>query len=322
MADAFRYFLHGFTPFLDRGSALFWPFLLSTAVAVALFWRFSGIAWADYRRLYLGRSLWWHASARADYGFYLVNAVIYPLLVGPALVGGGAIATGLGGLLKPILGTPHGLAASGWPMKVLFTVAIFLAYDFGRFVSHSLLHDVPVLWDFHKVHHSAEVLTPFTGFRVHPVDLALIAWTTAITTGSVIFLFQWLGGPSLTVYEFLGTQALLWLFNLLGNLKHWQAYISYGPVLDRWLIAPAHHRLHHSAEPQHFGRNRGFELTVWDRLYGSFALPRRDETFRMGLGDGSDGRWHAVWKLYLWPFGLAARRLVPAERPRSTSAPR
>ena len=39
-----------------------------------------------------------------------------------------------------------------------YTVLFFIAYDFGRFVAHSLLHDIPCLWQFHKVHHSAEVL--------------------------------------------------------------------------------------------------------------------------------------------------------------------
>jgi sterol desaturase/sphingolipid hydroxylase (fatty acid hydroxylase superfamily) len=195
-------------------------------------------------------------------------------------------------------------------MTLLYTVLFFVAYDFGRFVAHSALHDVPVLWEFHKPHHTAEVLTPMTAFRAHPVDLAVMAWGSAITTGVLTWAFQWLGGPTITAYQFLGMHVLLWGFNLLGNLKHWQLPISYGRVLDRWLISPAHHQLHHSAEARHFGRNRGFELAIWDRLYGTLALPRPGEVFRMGLGDGSDGSWHRVWKLYCWPFWFAALRVV------------
>ena len=309
------YVFTAFLPFLQRQSQLYWPFLASTALVALLFWgvaREGGarLPWRDFRRRYLGRALWWHPSARADYRYYLVNTAIYPLVAGPALVTGAAIAGGLHGVLRPLAGAPHALADAGWGMTALYTLLFFVAYDFGRFVAHSALHDVPLLWEFHKPHHSAEVLTPFTAFRAHPVDLAVMAWGSAITTGIVTWAFQWLGGPTITSYQFLGMHVLLWGFNLLGNLKHWQLPISYGRVLDRWLISPAHHQLHHSAEARHFGRNRGFEIALWDRLFGTLALPRQGEAFRMGLGDGSDGRWHRVWKLYCWPVWFAALRLA------------
>lgn len=316
LAMAFAYFFESFIPFLQDQSQFYWPFLLSTLIVATLFWRFgkagegtSG-SWGEFRRRFLGRSLWWHPSARVDYRYYLINAVVYPLLAGPALMSGAALAGTIGGVLKPLVGEPHDLAAAGWPMKLAFTILFFVAYDFGRFVAHSALHDVPFLWEFHKPHHSAEVLTPFTAFRAHPVDLGVMAWGSALSTGIMICVFRWLGGPTISFYEFLGMHVLLWGFNLLGNLKHWQVWISYGPVLDRWLISPAHHQLHHSAESRHFGRNRGFELAVWDRVYGTLSLPRQGESFRMGLGDGSDGQWHRVWKLYLWPLWFAVLRLV------------
>jgi sterol desaturase/sphingolipid hydroxylase (fatty acid hydroxylase superfamily) len=313
---AFAYLAEAFVPFLQRQSQFYWPFLLSTLVVALVVWRLALCgegghgAWGEFRRRYLGRALWWHPSARADYRYYFVNAVVYPLVAGPALVTGATIASGLDGAFRPILGASHALGQAGWPMKLAFTLLFFVAYDFGRFVAHSALHDVPFLWEFHKPHHSAEVLTPFTAFRVHPVDLAVMAWGSAITTGLVTWGFQRLGGPTITFYEFLEMHVLLWGFNLLGNLKHWQVPISYGRVLDRWLISPVHHQIHHSAEARHFGRNRGFELAMWDRLYGTLALPRQGEVFRMGLGDGSDGRWHRVWKLYFWPLWSASRRLV------------
>jgi sterol desaturase/sphingolipid hydroxylase (fatty acid hydroxylase superfamily) len=318
---AVAYLFTAFFPFLQRQSQFYWPFLLSTLVVALVVWRLAlggeggRGAWGEFRRRYLGRALWWHPSARADYRYYIINAVIYPLVAGPALVTGATIASGLDGAFRPLLGTAHALAQSGWAMKLGYTVLFFVAYDFGRFVAHSALHDVPVLWEFHKPHHSAEVLTPFTAFRVHPVDLAVMAWGSALTTGLVTWGFQRLGGPTITFYQFLEMHVLLWGFNLLGNLKHWQVWISYGRVLDRWLISPAHHQIHHSAEARHFGRNRGFELALWDRLYGTLALPRRGDEFRMGLGDGSDGRWHRVWKLYFWPLRSAALRVIGRGEP-------
>jgi len=109
--------------------------------------------------------------------------------------------------------------------------------------------------------------------------------------------------PGITFITFLGTHAIIWASNLVGNLRHWHVWLSYGPTLNRWLISPAHHQLHHSCEERHMGCNRGFELAIWDRLYGTlYVPPEYPEEFRMGLNDGSDGRWRSVWQLYWWPF--------------------
>ena len=87
-------------------------------------------------------------------------------------------------------------------------------------------------------------------------------------------------------------------------------WLSYGPVLGKWLISPAHHQLHHSCEPRHYGCNRGFELAVWDRLWGTLYVPPvHAEQFRMGLGDETDGHFHTLARMYLWPFAGAARWL-------------
>src|SRR5207253_9759360 len=109
------------------------------------------------------------------------------------------------------LGLPDAAAPSGSggiAVRVLFTVAFFFAYDFGRFVMHCLLHDVPVLWEFHKVHHSAEVLTPITTFRAHPVELLLIAWGPVITTGIATVAFNVIAPGTISVYTFLGWHVL------------------------------------------------------------------------------------------------------------------
>ena len=57
------------------------------------------------------------------------------------------------------------------------TLALFLAYDLGFFIDHSLKHRFPALWELHKAHHSAEVLTPLVNFRVDLVDLLILAST-------------------------------------------------------------------------------------------------------------------------------------------------
>ncbi len=301
--------------FLHRDSFLYWPFILSTLLIAMLAWRFtrargdlesSNPHWKEFFDRYLSRRLWWHASSRLDYRFYFINAILFPLIAGPLLFSTDSIATALGSLTGMPDAQPT--SPSYWAM-LAYTVAFFIAYDFGRFVAHSLLHDIPWLWQFHKVHHSAEVLTPMTAFRAHPVDLAVMAWVPALTTGLVAWGFHRYVNAGMGMITFLGLHAIIWVCNLVGNLRHWHVWLSYGPTLNLWLISPAHHQLHHSYEPRHLGCNRGFELAVWDRLYGTlYVPPQAPETFRMGLGDGSDGQWRTVWQLYARPFQMLWQR--------------
>ena len=304
------------TAALQRDSFIYWPFLVSSVIIAALAWRWTVYArsnpqhrsWKQFFRDYFGAHIWWHRSARADYVLYLANALLLPLLFGFLLMSekqvAGWLETAIGGATSPT-------DTTSIPVRVLFTLLFFVAYDFGRFVAHCLLHDVPLLWEFHRVHHSAQVLTPMTSFRAHPIDLLVMAWVPALTTGVVVWTFNRFAGTSVNFFSFLGVHALMWGFNLIGNLRHSPVWLSYGPAVGRWLISPAHHQLHHSYEPRHYGCNRGFELAIWDRLWGTLYVPPiQPETFRMGLGDDTDGRYHTLARMYFWPFAGAARRLL------------
>ncbi len=306
--------------FLQRDSYLYWPFLVSTlAIMVFAANRAARVApqgrtWRRQFGEYFSRRIWWHASARADYRLYFVNALVLPALFGWLLFGDAQVIAFLDSLLgrRP---APASAPAGGIGLRLAYTVVFFLAYDFGRFVAHCLLHDVPALWEFHKVHHSAEVLTPITAYRAHPVDLLVMAWVPAVLTGLAAWAFNLYSPGGVSLYTFLGLHVALWTVNLIDNLRHSNVWITYGPHLGKWVVSPAHHQLHHSYEPRHAvngygGCNRGFSLAVWDRLYGTLCMPAREpEEFRMGLGDGTDSGWQNVRHMYLWPFAGFARRI-------------
>ena len=293
---------------LDRESYLYWPFLLSSIVLALAVWR---RPLNQFWREYFGAGLWWHRSARADYRLYFVNALVLPALFAFLLIDERQLAGLVNGALSLSDAAP-GTGSGGILVRVLYTVCFFIAYDFGRFVAHCLLHDVPLLWEFHKIHHSAEVLTPMTAFRAHPLELLLMAWGPAIATGLVSAAFNAVAAGSVSFYSFLGLHVFLFGFNLIDNLRHSPVWLSYGPAWGRWLISPAHHQLHHSCEARHFGRNRGFALALWDRLYGTLYVPgTRPETFRLGLGDGSDARYHHLGRMYFLPFVSGFRRREP-----------
>jgi sterol desaturase/sphingolipid hydroxylase (fatty acid hydroxylase superfamily) len=314
------------TPVLQRDSYLYWPYIASSIVIALVAWRWLGAAgtsrrpWREFWREYFGPHIWWHRSAQADYWLYFANALIVPAAFAFVLID----ERHFGALINAAIGMPSATAATGSggiAARVLFTIAFFFAYDFGRFVMHCLLHDVAVLWEFHKIHHSAEVLTPMTTFRAHPVELLLMAWGPVITTGLVLVAFNAIEPGTISVYTFLGWHVAFFAFNLVDNLRHSPVWLSYGPTWGRWFVSPAHHQLHHSCEARHFGCNRGFELAVWDRLYGTLYVPAmQPEKFKMGLGDGSEERYHHLATMYLLPFSTAARELASFAR-RSLNRP-
>ncbi|MFN0089401.1 MAG: sterol desaturase family protein [Acidimicrobiales bacterium] len=301
---------------LQPTSDFFWPHLLG-ALAIAV------LVQAAVRRRPLGPFLraafspavWWHRSARADYQFYLVNGVLYVLLVGPWLVTTAAVAGGVRRLLEAGLGEGPGLAASGAGVVGAYTVVHFVARDFGRWFGHWIQHRLALLWEFHKVHHSAEVLVPLTGGRVHPVDLVVMAvcanGVTGVVAGAALHLFP----AGLDLWSVYGVNALVFAFDLLGsNLRHSPVWLSYGRRAERWLISPAQHQIHHSVEPRHWQKNLGFYLAVWDRLFGTLYVPERREALRFGTGEGRDADYHSVLRLYWLPLRAVWSRLTVPER--------
>ena len=56
------------------------------------------------------------------------------------------------------------------------------------------MHRIPALWEFHKVHHSAEVLTPITFYRSHPVDMLVQTVAEALASGIVTSVFLYVFG--------------------------------------------------------------------------------------------------------------------------------
>jgi sterol desaturase/sphingolipid hydroxylase (fatty acid hydroxylase superfamily) len=128
----------------------------------------------------------------------------------------------------------------------------------------------------HKVHHSAEVMTTFTELRQHPVEIIvfvnLIGLATGIAFGAMTYAF----GPGVRPFTLLNGNMLLMMFLITyGHLRHSHMWIPFTGVAGRILQSPAHHQLHHSANPVHYDKNLGFALAVWDWAFGTLAIPAK-----------------------------------------------
>jgi sterol desaturase/sphingolipid hydroxylase (fatty acid hydroxylase superfamily) len=165
---------------------------------------------------------------------------------------------------------------SGWAGMGLMTVVLFVAYELGYWIDHYLSHNVPFLWEFHKVHHTAEVLSPLTNFRVHPVDTIVFNNILAVVMGVAAGLAHYglgHGTAPLTIAN--SNVIVLVFFFLIGHLQHTHFWIAFTGFWGRIILSPAHHQIHHSTDPQHFNKNLGSFLAVWDWIFGTLCMPSK-----------------------------------------------
>jgi sterol desaturase/sphingolipid hydroxylase (fatty acid hydroxylase superfamily) len=252
------------------------------------------------KRVYL------HPSALLDYQLYFVNHIVaLPtwLLAGLSTT---SIAMLWLGLLNDTFG-PVGFAVSSmWGITLL----VALVSDFGSFLNHYVHHRVPVLWEFHKVHHTAEVLTPFTFFRSHPLYNVFAQLTKIVLVGTLQGIALYLITDGMNFVHLLGVNFVYTLFHVLGsNLRHTHLWVSFGPVLEHILISPAQHQVHHSVAARHRDKNMGEVFAFWDWLFGTLYVPRERETLVYGVEEGAPQEHPNLWAAYWVPFRNVARML-------------
>jgi sterol desaturase/sphingolipid hydroxylase (fatty acid hydroxylase superfamily) len=272
---------------LDPSRRLFWVFLLSSALLVllVLVLERKQLTPRLLLKLFFNRRYWLHRSTLTDIGCLLCNSMLRAAILVP-LIGSHLIATlWVARLLQGQFGDAPSIGISTGTIAVLFTLCFFIAEDLSRFSVHRLLHRWPLLWRFHRLHHSAEILTPLTLHRVHPVEMCLNTGRGLLVFGMVSGSFVYLFGNQLSGLDILGVDILGFLFNLLGaNLRHSHIWLSFGP-LERWLISPAQHQIHHSSAQQHKDKNFGTCLAIWDQLGGSLVRSGRKQNLRFGLSN-------------------------------------
>lgn len=309
----------------NGGNRLFWVYLVAaTVIAVLVYRRAAPGVVPAHRPGFLAflfpKHIWRHPSARTDLGIVLIASVVMSLLFWPLLPGVGEVSDWLTAALGGTVGT-GGSPPPAWVIAA-FTLALLVADDFAKFFAHYLMHKVPALWELHKVHHSAEVLTPLTAYRFHPLELVLTALIVVTCVGSVNALFVLAWGGGITHVTLFGANIGLVVFNLLGGtLRHSHIWFSFGPRLERWFISPAQHQIHHSCAPRHIDRNMGYHLAIWDRIAGTLYVPDGHERFPLGIGEETRAYRGVAANLLrplvgmvrvLWPTRGERRRPTPS----------
>jgi sterol desaturase/sphingolipid hydroxylase (fatty acid hydroxylase superfamily) len=254
-------------------------------------------------RFVFPRRILLHPSARLDYQYYFIGAMIHAvMLTGMALsstlisqITLAALASA-SGLTAPFAGLHWLLAA------VIMTVTYVLLFDLGYWIGHRLMHEIPLLWEFHQPHHAAEVMTPITSTRAHPMEDIIQSNAIAVVVGFGHGVSLWLLGPEAQPISLLGINVILLAFYVtLFHLRHSHVWLPVSGRLAYIIQSPAHHQIHHSDDPRHMGKNLGFCLSFWDWMFGTLYVPSAKENLTFGLGEESQD-YRSLQGFLLQPF--------------------
>ena len=197
---------------------------------------------------------------------------------------------------------PNGLVNHPY-FLLTFALGSILVFDFGFYLQHYLMHKISFLWEFHKVHHSAEVMTPLTFFRVHPVDWLSMSLVYGLLVGGFQGTYKYFIPYEASLVKIMGFNIITFAFYFMGiHLRHSHIWISYGQILSRIFISPAQHQIHHSLAPRHFDKNLGAIFSLWDWLFGTLYVPKKKEDIQFGLSRGEHKEFSSLWSLYFLPF--------------------
>ena len=146
------------------------------------------------------------------------------------------------------------------PFLIKFIISILLL-DFFIYLQHLLSHRIDFFWRFHQTHHQDGDLDVTTAIRFHPIEILASYFYKAL----LIFVFG-IPGKSVLLFEI--------ILNSMAMFNH--ANIKIPSKLESFLryfiVTPNVHRIHHSIEKTHQRKNFGFNLIIWDRLFGTFLI--------------------------------------------------
>jgi sterol desaturase/sphingolipid hydroxylase (fatty acid hydroxylase superfamily) len=265
-------------------------------------------------RYLLPASFYKHRSFRCDMLFLPFSIMVGFVGLAGLTLGPGIVQSWLLHRLGP---SPLHLPENGFTIA-LQVFLVFLARDFGRFMWHYQGHVVPFFWEFHKGHHSAEVLHPF-GVRTHPVDMFIRNTYTGAGSGLIAGALIYALGMTYTVTTIYWVALLLAIFGVLEIFEHTHVRVSFGKTFNRIFYAPYMHHFHHGALPQHMNVNLGITggLTLWDYLFGTLYWPTAGEKIVWGasMEELGDNNPHRTLKGFFWGPFVAAFGTLRRNRP-------
>lgn len=277
------------------------PGVVLTIVKLCIWLALLSVVFVPLERLFAARpQAVFRRQIGLDLGYFFLNGVLPSLLLSTPL----AV---LGWAAHVLLPAGMTTAIAHWPVW-LRVVAALVVGEIGFYWGHRWSHQIPLLWHFHAIHHSAEQIDWLVNTRAHPVDMIFTRLCGLVPMYALGLAAPMAGSGSLVPVIVL-LVGIVWGFFIHANLR-WR----FGPL--EWLVAtPGFHHWHHTNDgPDVVDKNYAATLPWMDWLFGTLYLPRNRLPGRYGTD-------HPM------PAGMADQLMMPFMpdtdvRPSAESKPR
>jgi len=248
-------------------------------------------------RAYPRRQRWSH-----NLSLLLVDVIVLRLTLP-----GAAIAVALAG------------ESNGWGLMRYLDLPVWLAFvltilllDVAIYFQHVMFHAVPTLWRLHRVHHSDLDFDVTTGTRFHPVEILI----------SMVFKAAAVAAIGASPEAVLAFEVLL---NATAMFNHANASLPsrIEGLVRSVLVTPDMHRIHHSIDYNESSSNFGFNISWWDRLFGTYRRTSKlsQETMTLGVDAFRDPKDLRLGRLLIQPVLETPGGYAINRRPESTTHP-
>ena len=218
---------------------------------------------------------------REDLFYYLVSSLFVQILTYLTLAPSNYV------IQTQDLGTVRAFARElPWVVQLL---VIMLLTDFAQYWLHRAFHQVPFLWGFHSVHHSAKSMDWIAGARMHFLEIIILRSVTAT--------------PALVIgFDESAIQAYILLVYVYSTFIHSNFGASFG-AMEKVLVFPRFHHWHHGLDKEATDVNFAIHFPFLDRLFGTYHLP--DGQWPSGYGIPGHPVPQGYWNQLLYPFRRA-----------------
>ncbi len=194
------------------------------------------------------------------------------IFVGGAVIRMGmiAIAVVLSVFAAPLVPGPVADAVRAQPVWAQYLMVLITA-ELGIYWTHRMAHAVPVLWRFHAVHHSSRELDWMSSHREHPVEQLMFSGVALAP--AIVFGIEPL---PLLIYGV--------TYHVHALLLHANVRLDFGP-LAQVIGSPRFHHWHHADQREAYDMNFAAQLSILDRIFGTFRLPETGHPERYGVSD-------------------------------------